>query len=130
MLTIYNSFHLVTCNDGVLLVSTKKIDDPFVIVLNDNLGFFIIHGGKTNYDIRFQVKDYSNLDLTNMITYHVEIADSSHWALAIPYKGLQIVPESLYAFSSISIQKKFSVADFPASFSSYGSLAVITGFPE
>lgn len=130
MLTIYDTFHLVTCEDGFLMVSTKKIEDPFVIVKNNKLGFFVIHAGDTNYNIRWHIKNTDLLDLTRMITYHVEVANSSHWAVAIPYKGMEVDPNALYAFTNISVQKRFSINDFPENFETYGSLSVITGFPE
>jgi hypothetical protein len=130
MLTIYETFHLVTSNDGIFMISTKKIDDPFVIVKNNTLGFFIIHAGHTNYNIREMVKNIDLLDLANIVTYYVERDNSSHWAVAIPYKGMEVQPNKLADFTSISVQKKFSAKDFPENFESYASLSIITGFPE
>ena len=130
MLTIYDTFHLVTCKDGFLMVSTKKIEDPFVIIKNNKFGFFVIHAGEANYNIRWHVNNIDLIDLTKMVTYHVEVAGSSHWAVAIPYFGMEVDPNSLYAFTDISVQKKFSASDFPEHFETFGSLSVITGFPE
>jgi hypothetical protein len=112
------------------MVSIKNTENPFVIIKNNQLGFFVIHAGETNYNIRWQVKSIDLLDLTKMVTYHVEVGDSSHWAITIPYKGMEVDPNALYAFTDISVQKKFSAKDFPEEFETYGSLSIITGFPE
>jgi len=130
MTTIYDTFHLVTCDDGILLVSLKKTDYPFIIVKNEKFGFIIMHAGEVNYQCRWQVRNMDQLDLTSMVTYYVEVADSAHWAVAIPYKGMTVVPTALYAFSGISVQKQFTAGDFPVNFDTYGSLAIVTGFPE
>lgn len=130
MLTIYNTFHLVTCEDGILMVSVKSTNHPFIIINNNLLGFLVIHAGEENYDVKYQIKGSKLLDLNKMTTYLAEVADRSHWAVAIPYQGKTVDPESLYAFSSISVQKQFSEDDFPNRFNSYNSLAIITGIPE
>ena len=130
MLTIYKTFHLVTCKEGLLMVSIKNTENPFVIIKNNKLGFFIMHAGETNYNIQWQLKNIDLLDLTKMVTYHVEVGDSSHWAVTIPYKGMEVDPNALYAFTDISVQKKFAANDFPERFETFGSLSVITGFPE
>lgn len=130
MLTIYNTFHLVTCDDGILLVSVKSTSHPFVIINNELLGFLVFHAGEENYDVRYQVKSAKSLDFTKMKTYHVDVADSSHWAVSIPYNGKSVDPQSLYAFTSFSIHKEFSEKDFPHEFRNYTNLAVVTGFPE
>jgi hypothetical protein len=130
MLTVYDTFHLVTSPDGILLVSTKSLKDPFVIVKNEKLGFFVIHAGQANYDVRFEVKNPSELDLCQMTCYWVAIAEHNHWSIAIPYKHRTLDPNALYAFTSISIQKQFSENDFPEHFEAYGSLSIITGFVE
>lgn len=129
MLTIYDTFHLVTSKDGILLVSIKKIDYPFTIVKNSRLNFLIMHAGEVNYDASSHFnKDL--LDITSMVTYHVEVANSSHWAVAIPYQGMTLDPNALYAFTYIGIQKQFTANDFPTNFETYGSLSIVTGFPE
>ena len=130
MLTIYKTFHLVTCKEGFLMVSIKNTENQFVIIKNNKLGFFIMHAGETNYNIQWQVKNIQLLDLTKMVTYHVEVGDSSHWAVTIPSKGMEVDPNALYAFTDISIQKKFGANDFPERFETFSSLSVITGFPE
>jgi len=129
MLKIYDTFHLVTSKDGILLVSIKKTDYPFTIVKNSRLNFLIMHAGEVNYDASSHFnKDL--LDITSMVTYHVEVANSSHWAVAIPYQGMTLDPNALYAFTYIGIQKQFTVYDFPAEFETYGSLSIVTGFAE
>jgi hypothetical protein len=50
--------------------------------------------------------------------------------VAIPYCGMEVDPNSLYTFTDISVQKRFSINDFPENFETYSSLSVITGFPE
>ena len=131
MIKIYDTFHLVTSNDGILLVSIKNTDYPFFIVKNSKLNFLIMHAGEVNYNASSHFnKDL--LDINCMITYNVEVAysDSSHWAVAIPYKGMTLDPKALYAFTYIGIQKQFTVYDFPAEFDTYGSLSIVTGFCE
>lgn len=130
MLTIYNTFHLVTCDDGILLVSVKSTSHPFVIINNELLGFLVFHAGEENYDVRYQVKSAKSLDFTKMKTYLVDVADSSHWAVSIPYNGKSVDPQSLNAFTSLNIHKEFSEKDFPHEFRNYTNLAVVTGFPE
>ena len=130
MLTIYNTFHLVTCEDGILMVSVKSTNHPFIIVNNNRLGLMVIHAGEENYDIKYQLKGAKLLDMTKITTYLVEVADRSHWAVTIPYYGKIVDPNSLYAFSSIDVQKQFSEKDLPSSFNTYNSLAIITGIPE
>jgi hypothetical protein len=68
--------------------------------------------------------------MNKITTYYAEVEDSSHWAVAIPYQGKTVDPNTLYAFSSLSIQKQFSEKDLPDSFNNYNSLAIITGIPE
>ena len=130
MLTIYNTFHLVTCEDGILMVSVKSTNHPFIIVNNNRLGLLVIHAGEENYDVNYQIKGSKLLDMTKMITYYTEVADQSHWAVAIPYFGKKLDPNALYAFSSIDVQKQFSEKDFPSYFNDFNNLAIITGFPE
>ena len=130
MLTIYNTFHLVTCDDGILMVSTKSTDHPFILINNTMLGFVIIHAGEENWSVRSQVNGSKLLDMSKMTTYHAEVADQSHWAVTIPYQGKTVEPNALYAFSYLSIHKQFSEKDFPNSFTSYNNLAIITGIPE
>lgn len=130
MLTIYNTFHLVTCEDGILMVSTKSTNHPFVLINNISLGLIVIHAGEENMDLRYQVKSVKSLDMTKMKTYYVEVADMSHWAISIPYEGKVVVPHALYAFSYLDIHKEFSEKDFPHEFRNYKNLAVVTGFPE
>lgn len=130
MLTIYNTFHLVTCENGILMVSVKSTNHPFIIVNNNRLGLLVIHAGEENYDVNYQIKGSKLLDMTKMITYYTEVADQSHWAVAIPYFGKKLDPNALYAFSSIDVQKQFSEKDFPSYFNDFNNLAIITGFPE
>ncbi len=130
MLKIYKTFHLVTSEDGILMVSVKSTSHPFVIINNDLLGLVIFHAGEENYDVRYQVKDANSLDLTKMKTYYVDVANSSHWAVTIPYQGKIVDPEALYAFTSLNIHKEFSKKDFPNDLFSYNNLAIVTGFPE
>jgi len=130
MLTIYNTFHLVTCEDGILMVSTKSTDHPFIIIHNTMLDLVIIHAGEENYDVRNQVKWSKLLDVTKMTTYYAEVADQSHWAVTIPYEGKIVEPNALYSFTDLSIHKQFSEKDLPSSFNTYNSLAIITGIPE
>ena len=130
MLTIYNTFHLVTCNDGILMVSTKNTDHPFIFTNNSKFGFVISHAGEVNWGVRYRIKESKLLDMTKMTTYLASVAGNSHWAVAIPYHGKIIDPHALYAFSSLSIQKQFSHEDFPNSFYDYKSLAIITGICE
>ena len=130
MLTIYNTFHLVTCNDGILMVSTKNTDHPFIFTNNSKFGFVISHAGEVNWGVRYRIKESKLLDMTKMTTYLASVAGNSHWAVAIPYHGKIIDPHALYAFSSLSIQKQFSHEDFPNSFYEYKSLAIITGICE
>jgi hypothetical protein len=130
MLTIYDTFHLVTCEDGILMVSTKSTDHPFIIINNALLGFLVIHAGEENYNVRYKIKSSKLLEMNKITTYYTEVEDSSHWAVAIPYQGKTVDPNTLYAFSSLSIQKQFSEKDLPDSFNNYNSLAIITGIPE
>ena len=130
MLTIYNTFHLVTCEDGILMVSTKSTDHPFIIIHNTMLDLVIIHAGEENYDVRNQVKWSKLLDVTKMTTYYAEVADQSHWAVTIHYEGKIVEPNALYSFTDLSIHKQFSEKDLPSSFNTYNSLAIITGIPE
>ncbi len=130
MLTVYNTFHLITCDDGILMVSVKSTDHPFIIVNNKLLGFLVIHAGEENYNVRYRVKSPSMLDMTKMVTYHAEVGGYSHWAVSIPYFDKVVDPHSLYAFSDLSIQKKFNAQDFPEGFKNFNSLAIITGIPE
>lgn len=130
MLTIYDTFHLITCDDGILMVSVKGTNHPFIIVNNKLLGLVIIHAGEENYDVRYNVKSPSMLNITKMKTYLAEIAGSSHWAVCIPYKEKELDPHSLYAFSDLSLQKEFTNQDFPDGFQNFNHLAIITGIPE
>lgn len=130
MLKIYNTFHLVTSEDGILMVSLKSTDHPFIIVNNYKLGLLVFHAGEENYNLRYNLKDANLLNMAKMTTYFVDIEDKSHWAVAIPYQGKTIDPNSLYTFSSISVQKQFTDDDFPYRFENYDSLAIITGIPE
>ncbi|MFZ4798547.1 MAG: hypothetical protein ACOYMA_13705 [Bacteroidia bacterium] len=130
MLTIYNTFHLVTSNDGILLVSTKNTDYPFVIMKNNKMGLVVMHYNEVNYDLRMRVKKIEELDLSNMVLYHVCIGEPSFWAVTIPYFSKVVDPNSLYAFTDISIHKSFENKDFPLKMDEYSSLAVVTGFPE
>jgi len=130
MIIIYDTFHLVTCEDGILIVSTKSTDHPFIFTKNSMLGFVVIHAGEENWSVRNQIKNYENLEMNKMTTYYAEIADKSHWAVTIPYQGKTVAPNALYAFSSLSIHKQFSHLDLPDSFNKYNNLAIITGIPE
>lgn len=56
MLTIYNILHLITCEDGILMVSIKNTDHPFIIINNDKLGFLVIHADEKNYDVKKSIK--------------------------------------------------------------------------
>jgi hypothetical protein len=112
------------------MVSVKNTNHPFIIINNNMLGFLIIHAGEENYDVKYQIKGAKLLDMTKMTTYYTEVADQSHWAVAIPYYGKTVDPNSLYAFSSISIKKQFSERDFPSHFNDFNNLAIITGIPE
>jgi hypothetical protein len=114
----------------MLMVSVKSINHPFIIINNKLLGLVIIHAGEENYDVRYNVKSPSMLDMTKMKTYHVDVAGYSHWAVSIPYIDKEVDPHSLYAFSDLSIQKEFTQEDFPDGFQNFNSLAIITGIPE
>ena len=129
MLKIYDTFHSVTCEDGILLVSTKSTDYPFIIVKNDRIGFTIHHEREINYDVRF-TKNINSLDLESMVLYMGDIGEHTHWVLAIPYLGKTVDPNSLYAFNSLDVSKKFSKTDFPINWQSFGSLAIVAGYPE
>lgn len=130
MLIIYDTFHLVTCDDGILMVSTKSTDHPFIIINNTMLGFVVIHAGEVNWSVRNQIKESELLDMTKMTTYYASVADNSHWAVTIPYQGKTVDPNALYAFSCLSIHKQFNHLDFPDSLYKYNNLAIITGIPE
>ncbi len=130
MLTIYDTFHLITCDDGILMVSVKSTDHPFIIINNKLLGFVVIHAGEENYNTRNSIKSPHMLEMTRMKTYHAEIANHSHWAISIPYFGKEINPHALYAFSNLSLHKTFTSMDFPEGFHNFNSLAIITGIPE
>ena len=130
MLIIYNTFHLVTCDDGILMVSTKSTDHPFIIINNTMLGFVVIHAGEENWSVRSQINGSKLLDMSKMTTYYAEVADQSHWAVTIPYEGKIVEPNALYAFSCLSIHKQFNHLDFPDSLYKYNNLAIITGICE
>jgi hypothetical protein len=130
MKTTYKTFHLITSSDGILLVSKKSTDHPFIIVNNDLLGLVIFHAGEENYSARLEVKNMELLDFTCMTTYYTVVQDSSHWAVSIPYRGRIINPKALFGFSEISTHKCFSADDFPNRFNAYKNLAVITGIQE
>jgi hypothetical protein len=130
MIIFYNTFHLVKCDEGILMVSVKSTDHPFIIINNDVFGLLVFHAGDENYDVRRQIVNADTLDMTKMITYHAEVEYTSHWAISIPYEGKVVKPHLLYAFTNLSIHKEFSENDFPKEFRSYKNLAVVTGFPE
>lgn len=126
----YETFHLITSSDGILLVSKKSTDHPFIIVNNDLLGLVIFHAGEANYSARIEVKNAELLEFTCMTTYYTVVQDSSHWAVSIPYQGRKVNPKALFSFSDISMYKSFSEDDFPKGFNKYKNLAVITGILE
>jgi hypothetical protein len=130
MLIIYDTFHLVTCEDGILMVSTKSSDHPFIFTNNSKFGFVISHAGEVNWGVRYKIKESELLDMTKMTTYLAGVAGNSHWAVAIPYQGKTINPHALYNFEGLDVYKQFSHEDFPNSFYEYRNLAIITGICE
>ena len=125
----HNTFDSVTCEEGILLVSTKSTDYPFIIVKNDRIGFTIHHEREINYDLRF-IKNINSLDLESMVLYTGDVAGHSRWVLAIPYLGRTVDPNSLYKLEYLSVSKTFSKSDFPNNWQSFGSLAIVAGYPE
>ncbi len=130
MLTIFKTFHLVTSNDGILLVSTENTDHPFIIANNKLMGFIVFHAGDANFEIRYKVENEELLDMNRMKTYMADIGDSSHWVVSIPYEGKEVDPSSLYAFTRIYLMSDYFQHNFPENFRQYNNLAVITGIPE
>ena len=65
-----------------------------------------------------------------MVLYMGDIGEHTHWVLAIPYLGKTVDPNSLYAFNSLGVSKIFSKSDFPNNWQSFGSLAIVAGYPE
>ena len=68
--------------------------------------------------------------MSQITNYLINISDSYHWTVTIPNYEKKVDPNSLYAFSSIDVQKRFSKKDLTCYYNTYNSLAIITGIPE
>lgn len=134
------TFLLIKNENGLLLISKLNTSYQFYIVANNKFGLVISHGGETEY-LRSEI-NFEDLDLSNMVTYYASdrTNPSSFWSVAIPFfkneyffinkDKLNFGLSRYHDFDEISIHKEFSVNEFPFQFERYGSLSIVTGFPE
>lgn len=130
MIINYKTFDFIYCDDGIILISHKSTDYPFVIINNKMMGFVVFHADEQNYSIRNHIKNNNDLDIYNMTTYLVEIQKHSHWTVTIPFFGKSIKPELHFKFDYTSVHKQFSANDFPNNFHSFNNICIYTGIPE
>ena len=136
----FKTFLLIKNENGILLISKLNTSYQFYVIANHNFGFVVSHGGETEY-LRYEI-NFEDLDLTNMVTYHASdrTNPSSFWSVAIPFgknenyfidnDKLHFELSRFHDFDEISIHKEFSANEFPFQLERYGSLSIVTGFPE
>jgi hypothetical protein len=119
-------------DEGVILISQLSTDLPFALIKNKEMIFLPIHGNYADYSVRMDPRCV-NLDMSRMVlynAYNIATNGSTHWVIAIPFNGSELMPSNYLPGLSLQMHKVFSKADFPEDFEHYGNLGVVCGFPE